>query len=164
MSEIDGKKKLRPSLLDCLIDDRPEDSSEPEQSQSIILRQLRENVRNDLENLFNTRLCILDLPEEFSELTQSLFNYGLPDIATMNLQASSQIDDYCEAIAKCIQASEPRISSINVSAPSALDSRDRCFHFRVEATLRAAPARERVIFDSALNPVRQEVRVTEKDE
>ena len=46
-------------------------------------------------------------------------------------------------------------------AESVPDGDDHTFTFRVEATLRATPSPEVVVFDSVLNPVNQTVDVTE---
>ena len=84
MARMDRKKKLRPSLLDRLIDNEPHNQTENDQGRHQLLRQMRDSVRRDLETLLNTRYHIIAPPEEYTELEKSLLNYGLPDLATVN--------------------------------------------------------------------------------
>ena len=163
MASIKPDKKLRAPLLDRLLDDNPQQQREGERNQHQVLRQLRESVRRDLEQLFNTRARCLSTPEKFEQLETSLLHYGLPDIANYNLQASKSRNEFCRDVERIILRFEPRISRARVIAEN--NDRDgTTFSFRVEAVLRATPSPEVVVFDSVLNPVRQAVDVTETDQ
>jgi len=161
MNDISAEKKLSPSLLSCLIDDHPEQNTEAPQSSSVVLRQLRENVRGDLENLLNTRVSCVETPEQLPLLDFSLLNYGLEDIATINLESNKHVQQFCRKMEDTIRHFEPRIKSIKVDSKNALDMRDMCFHFRVEAILHASPDNETIVFDSAINPMSKAVDVKE---
>src|SRR5690606_20032861 len=82
---VDKKKELRPSILDRLLDDEPHIQVEADKNRHQHLRELRNSVKRDLENLLNTRYRMVDPPEEFPQLEVSLLNYGLPDLATVNI-------------------------------------------------------------------------------
>lgn len=161
---IKPDKKLRAPLLDRLLDDNPEATREAEQNQHLVLRQLRESVRRDLERLFNTRARSLSTPAQMPQLMNSVLNYGLPDIANYNLLAGESRSAFCRDVERIILRFEPRIQRAKVIAESVLSQEDHSFTFRVEAVLRATPAPEVVVFDSILNPVTQTVDVRETDQ
>jgi type VI secretion system protein ImpF len=164
MASIKPDKKLRTPLLDRLLDDNPQAPREAERNQHQVLRQLRESVRRDLEQLFNTRARCLSTPPELEYLETSLLHYGLPDIANYNLQAGDSRTAFCREVERIILRFEPRIRSARVIAEGAQNRDDKSFSFRVEAVLRATPSPEVVVFDSVLNPVRQTVDVMESDQ
>ena len=83
---IDQDQKLVAPLLDRLLDDNPQEQVESERAQHLLLHQLKESVRRDLEDLFNTRQCCVAPPEQLNAVQQALPNYGLPDAATLNLK------------------------------------------------------------------------------
>ncbi len=163
MSSIDKSKKLKMPVLDCLIDDSPENVSETIQSATLLLDTLKESVRRDLENVFNTRQCCISPPGELPELHASLLNYGLPDLATINLESSSAVQDFCSQVETTIANYEPRIRSVKIHSSQGLDPNDKCFRFKVEAVLHASPSHETIIFDSSLDPVSQAVKLQESE-
>jgi type VI secretion system protein ImpF len=163
MATIKADKKLRAPLLDRLLDHHPDQSREPEHNHHLVLRQLRESVRRDLEHLFNTRARCLSTPADAPALQTSLLNYGLPDIANYNLLAGESRKAFCRDVERIILRFEPRIHTVQVIAEGSLDRDDHRFSFRVEAVLRASPAAEVVVFDSVLNPVSQTVDVMESN-
>ena len=55
MTRAQPNQPLVPSVLDRLLDDNPGAKSEPPQSRHQVLRDLKQSVRRDLENLLNTR-------------------------------------------------------------------------------------------------------------
>ena len=78
MAKIEADQPLVPSVLDRLIDDEPTATREPPKSRGQVLRDLKQSVRRDLENLLNTRQRCKSWPENLSELEVSLVNYGFP--------------------------------------------------------------------------------------
>jgi type VI secretion system protein ImpF len=163
MGSIDKKKKLKMPVLDCLLDDSPESTSESAQSANMLLDTLKESVRRDLESVFNTRQCCISPPAELPTLSASLLNYGLPDLATINLESSAAVQDFCSQVEATIANFEPRIKSVKVHSSQGLDANDKCFRFRVEAVLHASPSHETIIFDSSLDPVSQSVMLRESE-
>lgn len=161
MARVDKKKKLRPSILDRLIDDEPENKTEIDQGQHHKLKQLRNSVRRDLENLLNTRFRVVEAPEEYIELENSLINYGMPDLATINIIDFEKRKDFTAKLEKILKQFEPRFKEVNVSYLENKDNTDRTLHFRIDATLYADPSPEVVVFDSILEPVTRNVNVEE---
>ena len=153
---LNDNKRLRAPVLDRLVNN----SSTPIQAHQII-KQLRESVRRDLEYLFNTRYRCVSPPVGSKFLENSILNFGLPDLSSINLTATESRKKFCKNLEKLILKFEPRIRHVKVTSNNKIDVEDPTIRFRVEATLFANPAPELIIFDSALNPVNQTVDVTE---
>lgn len=161
MARIDKKKKLRPSILDRLIDNEPHNSVEADPGQHQKLNQLRISVRRDLESLLNTRFKVVEPAEEYTELEQSLLNYGLPDLATVNIFSSEKKKSFTQTLESMIKQFEPRFKSVKVSFLDNEDNTDRTLRFRIDAMLYADPMPEVIIFDSVLEPVTRTVNIEE---
>ena len=161
MSRIDKKKNLRPSILDRLFDNDPGNKVEPEKNKHQQLKDLRLSVRRDLENILNTRYRILEPASNFSELEYSLLNYGLPDLATVNIHDFNKKKEFTRQLEKMLKNFEPRFKTVSVSFTDNKDKTDRTLRFRINATLYADPAPEVVIFDSILEPASRTVNVEE---
>lgn len=161
MARVDKKKKLRPSILDRLLDDEPENNNEVDPGQHQKLRQLRNSVRRDLENLMNARFRVMEPNEEFQELDNSLLNYGLPDLATINITDLDKRKEFTSKMEKILKGFEPRFKDVNVSYMENNDNLDRTLRFRIDATLYADPSPEVVVFDSILEPVTRSISIEE---
>jgi type VI secretion system protein ImpF len=161
MARVDKKKKLRPSILDRLMNNDPDKSLETDPEQYQQLKQLRQSVRRDLENLLNTRFRMLGPPDEYTELQKSLLNYGLPDLATVNISDNIKRKEFIEHLETILNEFEPRFKTVKVHYMENSDSLDRSLRFRIEATLYADPSPETVVFDSVLEPVTRTVNVEE---
>jgi len=161
MARIDKKKNLRPSIFDRLIDDEAYNQSESAAGAHQQLKQLRNSVRRDLEHLLNSRFRVIEPPEEYIQLEHSLLNYGLPDLATVNIIDEENRKAFTTRLEKILRDYEPRFKSVKVSYQENKDSLDRTLRFRIDATLYADPAPEIVIFDSALEPITRTVNIKE---
>lgn len=161
MSRIDKKKNLRPSILDRLFDNDPDNKVEPEKNKHQQLKDLRNSVRRDLENILNTRYRMLEPPSNFSELEYSVLNYGLPDLATVNINDFNKKKEFTRQLEKMLKNFEPRFKTVSVNFTDNKDKTDRTLRFRINATLYADPAPEVVIFDSILEPASRTVNVEE---
>lgn len=157
------KQQIRPSILDRLIDHEPERKAESEKDRFQVMRELRESVRRDLEALLNTRYRIMAPDKSMKELDKSLLNYGLPDLATINLVDEDIRSDFCRTLETTIKTYEPRFKSVSVTTLQNADPQDRTVRFRIDAMLHADPAPEVIIFDSILEPVSRAVDVLEAD-
>ncbi len=150
MAEIRTDQLLLPSVFDRLIDDDPQVRREPARNRSQLLRDLKLAVRRDLENLLNTRVRCLPWPAEFTELKQSLVNYGIPDLTGASLASSKEREEFRRTIQSVIVLFEPRLKKLYVSLHDQTEAIDRTIRFHIEATLQAEPAPEPVAFDSTL--------------
>ena len=118
------------------------------------LRQLREALRRDLEDLLNTRRCCASWSDELNELGYSLVHYGLKDFSGSSFGSPEEQEQFRQDIEQAIAQYEPRLAHVVVQLPRT-DPRDRTLRFRIEAVLNVWPASEAVpvVFDSSLQPL-----------
>jgi type VI secretion system protein ImpF len=159
--KIDKKKEFRASILDRLIDEAPHIHVEADKNRHQQIRELRNSVRRDLQNLLNTRYRMIAPPDEFKQLDISLLNYGLPDLATINIADADKKRNFTRLLEKILRNYEPRFKTVKVIHLDSKDITDRTLKFRIDATLYADPAPEMVVFDSVLDPVSRTVNVEE---
>lgn len=158
---IGKKQELRPSILDRLLDDEPHIQIEQDKNRNQYVRELRNSVKRDLENLLNTRFRMQSPPDELKEVEFSILNYGLPDLATVNITDIEKKRVFTKNLEKTLRIFEPRFKSVKVVHLDNKDNTDRTLRFRIDATLHADPAPEIIIFDSVLDPVFRTVKVEE---
>lgn len=161
MARVDKKKKLRPSILDRLFDNDTKNSVEIDSDQHQKLKDLRDSVRRDLENLLNTRFRVLEPDSQFKEIQKSLLNYGLPDLATLNIADVKKCKEFTDTLERTLIDFEPRFKTVKVIYMDNPETTDRTLRFRIDAILYADPAPEAVIFDSILEPVTRTVNIEE---
>lgn len=161
MARADKKKKLRPSILDRLIDNDPDNNVEIDPGQHQKLKELRNSVRRDLENLLNTRFKMVEPDSQYVEVQNSLLNYGLPDLATVNIADKVKRQEFIDRLQLILINFEPRFKSVKITYMENSDTIDRTLRFRIDATLYADPSPEVVVFDSILEPVTRTVNVEE---
>lgn len=149
MSRFDDHIRITPSVLDRLIDYEPEVSREPVASRSKSLRQLKDAVKRDIEQLLNTRHSGDWLPQDLKELNNSMAAYGLPDFTSVSIKSPSEQSRLQSALETAITTFEPRLEDVIITILP-LDDLQRSLHFRIEARLRIEPAPEPVTFDAML--------------
>ena len=159
MPKIEANQPLVPSVLDRLIDYDPTASRESPTSRNQLLRDLKQNLRRDLENLLNTRRRCQSWPKNLDELERSLVNYGVPDMTGATLGLATGREQFREACEKALRLFEPRFTKVAVEMLKNPDLLDRTLRFRINAMLHAEPAPEPIVFDSALQPVTGNVTV-----
>ena len=109
MADLLLQERLQPSLLDRLTDEAPGVKQEARQMRVITVSKLRELMLRDLRWLFNTTsLGELKNRDEFPYASQSVLNYGKPDLAGMHIRGADleQIED---GVRRAILDFEPRI-------------------------------------------------------
>jgi type VI secretion system protein ImpF len=149
MARPEADQRLLPSVLDRLIDERPNTAQEPPEAAARSLAQLKESVKRDLEWLLNSRQVLADLPDELRQLDRSLLTYGLPDFTSSSLSNTNDQDLLRRSVEDAIRRFEPRFSRVTVALepPRALD---RSVRFRIDALLRVEPEPQPISFDSVL--------------
>jgi type VI secretion system protein ImpF len=146
--------QLLPSLLDRLLDDRPEETREPAWREVQVIRVLKTSLCRDLQNLLNEHRQLTVIPEAYAELKTSLLNYGLPDLQSMEVREDHDLGLLCRLIEESIQAFEPRLQGVRVRPLIDGDGKqplDRRVRFEIEAVLVVEPLREPVVFSSSLD-------------
>jgi type VI secretion system protein ImpF len=148
MADVDYA--LLPSILDRLLDDEPEVSTEPVNIRGRGLRELKASVRRDLENLLNARCNFVKIPEGLPEAANSILNFGLPDFSTYILSAASGQQNLCRIVERQIRLFEPRLAQVQVTLIPSTNIYERIVRFRVDAELKTRPAPEPVSFDTTM--------------
>lgn len=161
MSRIDNEIRITPSVLDRLLDDRPEETRETPASRQTSLRLLKNAVRRDLEWLMNTRREPEGSLDDLPEVSRSLAAFGLPDFTSANVFTSEGREGLRQRVEMSIRVFEPRLEGVRVALEK-VEENDRSVHFRIEAQLRVEPAPEPVVFDTMLQVGSGEVRVREE--
>jgi type VI secretion system protein ImpF len=152
MSRVREDQMLIPSVLDRLIDEEPENTREAPRSRNQVLRDLRQSVRRDLEDLLNTRWRCVAWPPNLDELETSLVNYGIPDFTGSMMNSPEDREDFRNIIEQTVRRFEPRFKTVRVEMLKNADRTDRTMRFRIDALMYAEPAPEPVVFDSQLEP------------
>jgi type VI secretion system protein ImpF len=152
MARPDLDQPLVASVLDRLLDSNPDLERDPPKARGQHLRDLRDSVRRDLENLLNTRQRCRGWPGGLVELGRSLVNYGIPDFTGAELAATERQNEFRAAVEEVIRNFEPRFVSVAVKMVNSGDKLDRTLRFRIEALMYADPAPEPIVFDSFLDP------------
>ena len=98
MSRFDNEIRITPSVLDRLLDDRPEETREAPAGRQTSLRLLKLAVKRELEWLLNTRANPEGVPEGLTEVARSLAAYGLPDFTTATVKNSEDQNRLREAV------------------------------------------------------------------
>lgn len=160
MAAIRKEQPVVASVLDRLIDDHPEMTKETPKSRGQLLRELKQCVRRDLENLLNTRWRAHPWPKHLGELERSLVNYGIPDFTGMSFGSAGGQQRLVEMIEQTIRRFEPRFKQVKVELLPAADQSSRTLRFRIDALLGAEPAPEPVVFDTQLEASTGQFEIT----
>jgi type VI secretion system protein ImpF len=153
MADFGRKTTIVPSMLDRLLDDEPLSAREPPKDDNRVLREIKDAVRRDLENLLNTKARCLSWPPTLDELPASLINYGLPDFTNTYARAVEEPDALCRAVQFAIEQFEPRLRNVRVELLPSDVATERALRFRIDATLYVEPVEDKVFYNSSLEPV-----------
>jgi type VI secretion system protein ImpF len=149
MARVAENRAVFKSLMDRLSGD---ESAQPARTAVQSLRDLKQSVRRDLENLLNTRWRCTSFPPDLKMIEASLVNYGIPDFSGADLGNVETREAFCRVLEKSIATFEPRFLKVSVRLADALQPGDRTLRFRIDAVLRAEPSPEPVRFDSSVEP------------
>lgn len=158
MSRFDNEIRITPSVLDRLLDDRPEETREAPANRQTSLRLLKLAVKRDLEWLLNTRSNPEGVPDGLTEVGRSLAVYGLPDFTTATVKNAEDQNRLREAVERVVRIFEPRLEGVEVSLDTTSEA-ERSVRFRIDARLKVDPAPEPVTFDTTLQLMSGEFRV-----
>ena len=156
-----NQQPIMASILDRLIDDAPNEQDVKDSHRGLNLRQLRSNVRRDLENLLNAKLQWQTWPDHLTELDNSLMNYGLRDFSSMPVASLDGRQLLCKQVADTIKRFEPRFLEVMVETVDNEQPLDRVLRLKINALLYAEPEPEYISFDSEVEPVHLAMIVNE---
>lgn len=148
MAKNRGDGPVTLSVLDRLIDD-PNASEDVFLTRSKSLRELKQAVRRDLEWLLNTRQPVSGAPEG-TEVQNSLYMYGLPDITSISVKSTRERKRLTESIQIAVAKFEPRLANVRVNLVTVGEDKVPSLRFVIEGLLRVDPSPEQVSFDTVL--------------
>ena len=141
---------IKHSVLDRLIgSDRMWDGTRPK-SWTESLSLVKRSLLRDLQWILNTRQVSEPVGEPYELLSQSVFNFGLPDITSLSADSAETPAQLRRFIENAIEAFEPRLTDVRVTLSGSGDSKDRRVQFLIEADLKLDPDPQRVQFDTVL--------------
>jgi type VI secretion system protein ImpF len=138
--------RVTPSVLDRLLDSDYKNSRDVAVSRGESVRELRQAVQRDLENLLNSRNSYSDLPVAFVEAGQSVMTYGLPDFSALNVANPNDQHRLRQLIESTIRTFEPRLIGVTTTLMPA-SATERSMRLRIDARLVMDPSPEAVSFD-----------------
>jgi type VI secretion system protein ImpF len=161
MAKSEIERTVQPSIIDRLTDEDPRSSADPRITYAESLRSFKESVQRDLEWLLNTRRTPMPVGDEFEELRNSLYHYGVPDITSMSRDAIESRVRLRSQVEEALTLFEPRLSNVRISMHEVEgEATRRELRFTVDATLRLDPTPEQVTFDTVLHFSSGEIDVT----
>lgn len=158
MARSDFEHLVTVPLLDRLIDRDPKNSQEPMLTRAQSVRLLKESLRRDLEWLLNTRRIKEESTDPKAELTNSLYNYGLPDVTHYTLSSVRDQNRLAWLLETTVTTFEPRLKNAKVFMEP-VERGSMQIRFRVDGLLMMDPAPERVSFDTTLDLCSQDYSV-----
>ena len=150
-----NSSNIQASLLDRLVDDEPGITHEPVQYRLVSIKQIKNSVIRDLENLLNTRRYILIPSAALKNLNSSLFVYGLKDFTAENPNSPFVRQRLRRDIEKTIMRFEPRLRNVTVHFETR-SSAERTLRFRISGLLVLDFEKEPVVFDTYFDANRGE--------
>jgi type VI secretion system protein ImpF len=152
MAKREIERTVQPSVLDRLTDEDPRASADARITYAESLRMFKRAVQRDLEWLLNTRRIVEAATEDFDEVRQSVYNYGMPDITSLSRDSAQSRKQLLRQVEETLAIFEPRLSNVRVAMVEVEgEAFRRELRFVVEATLRLDPTPEQVMFDTVLH-------------
>lgn len=154
MAELTPKERLQPSLLDRLIDNEPQKTQESRDQRVFSLSRLREAVLRDLAWLLNTtNLAAGQDLSAYTEVPNSVLNYGIPDLSGMTV-SGMDVGVLERTLRQAIADFEPRILrhtlSVRLEINESQMSRN-AMTFLIEGELWAQPVPLRLYLKSEID-------------
>jgi type VI secretion system protein ImpF len=150
MARRETEETVTQSVIERLVDLDPAAKTDPPQTRSQSVRQLKAGLRRDLEWLLNTRQIPHGVPEAFPELEGSLYGYGLPDVSNLSASSIRDRNRLLRMLESTITAFEPRLSGAKVSVVESGSNSGRQLRFQIEGLLLMDPSPELISFDTVL--------------
>ncbi|WP_424813034.1 type VI secretion system baseplate subunit TssE [Roseococcus sp. YIM B11640] len=157
-----ASQRVRMPLLDRLLDSDPASPRDAPLTPAIALETLRSAVRRDLEALLNARRRRWPLPATAPELVTSPLGYGIPDATSGSYALPEKRQELAREVEQIIRRFEPRLQSVRVQLRESGNELDRTLRLKVDAVLRTDPIPEPISFETVIEAVSHEVRVTER--
>lgn len=141
------ERVLRRPMLDRLLQ-----TGEPEpRTWSESVRALKSSLMRDIDWLLNTRRIAEPAPSSLSELQNSVYHYGLPDVTSLSADSTETRRLLMRQVEECLRQFEPRLTGVRVSEAETKGGTARQLRFVVEGILQLDPVPEPIAFDTVLD-------------
>jgi type VI secretion system protein ImpF len=150
-------------LVDRLMDADPAEPADRPVSTAAAMQALRTSVRNDLEELLNSRRRWRSWDPRLAELDRSLVGFGLPDFAAGAFNDADRREELRQLVETCIRRFEPRIVNLHVSLIETAGQLSPTLRLRIEALLKAEPVPEPVAFDTLVELDTKNVTISARE-
>lgn len=151
MARWETEQTVTQSVLERLIDRDPAAPADAPASRASSVRQLKNALRRDLEWLLNTRRTPEPAGPEYEHLERSLFNYGLPDITSLQWNSGRDRQRLARMIETVVATFEPRLDRVKVIPLDAPGGGSiQVLRFQIEGLLLMDPSPEHISFDTVL--------------
>jgi type VI secretion system protein ImpF len=138
----DGKIEVRAPLFDRLVDRDLRLRRELRPMRTLDRRGLRESVRRELEQLFNTRCPVP--AHRLAGRERTVIDYGIPDFSTFSPRSHDDCKRLERVLREAIEVYEPRLANVRVYIEPVKDGEP----FALSAEVRAD-----IIIDRVAEPV-----------
>jgi len=151
MAKREVERTVQQPLLNRLTDRDPMSATEARMTHAQSVSEFKQSVRRDVEWLLNTRRTPEPAPDSLSELQNSLYDYGLPDITSLSADSPEVRMQLARRIEEAITLFEPRLAEVRISVTDTGEGGTRQLRFLIEGMLRMEPNPEQVAFDTILD-------------
>jgi len=150
MARTELDRAVLPSLLDRLTDEAPREMADRATTREASARVFRASVHRDVEALLNTRRTMVHPTEHQPHVTNSVHQYGLPDLTGVSLSAMAGRERLSEEVLDTLRRFEPRLANVQVFLSEQKEGLVPQLRFSISATLLMDPSPEQVLFDTVL--------------
>ena len=145
------------SLLDRLIDDRPDQPQDRPQTASESVSRLRASVQRDVEALLNARRPWRSVATAWPLLRTSPLHYGIADFTAGAFNDSAEREVLRADIEEAIRRFEPRLTQIEVQLGENVSPLRATLLLRIDALLLINPQPQAISFDTLIDTTTADV-------
>lgn len=121
-------------------------------------REVRESVKRNLADLLNSRVHFYPVQRD-PLLAQSTFACGIPDFLGLGIGLDESAREFKASVERAVSWYEPRLSGVTVDLSFHSQYADRQIFLKVSGNLLLENKTERVIFETAVEPESNSVKV-----
>lgn len=121
------------------------------------MRQYRDSLKRDVEDLLNSRRPPIKNIHLYPRAAASVINYGLPDIHSYSNSTDDQ-NALVSALLQTLRRYEPRLLNVRVTVVRS-ETLSRSLRFHMEGQLQFEHTVENIEFDTVLELTRDEYKV-----
>lgn len=126
-------------------------------SRAASIQMFKNGIKRDVEWLLNTRRTPCKQIEDYPLASNSVFNYGLPDVNELGA-SSTDSAKVLQVILQTLRSHEPRIKDPRVSLVRS-DTLKRSIQFHVDGHILVENSEEDISFDTMLKVITGEYEV-----